>query len=99
MIPVLGIEGASIATLMGYVVSDVVCVIVLCRMKLMVISKRFIIASLIMTAFMFAWRLFLCTKTVFATIAAMFVAFLMVVLYHSELQKMISILKNRRAKT
>ena len=39
LIPVLGIEGASLATLMGYAISDVICVIVLCKMKLMVVDK------------------------------------------------------------
>jgi len=42
LIPILGIEGASIATLIGYLISDVVCAIVLCKMKLLVVEKRFI---------------------------------------------------------
>ena len=43
LIPVLGIEGAAIATLLGYVVSDVICVVVLCKMKLMVINFKFVL--------------------------------------------------------
>ena len=39
LIPALGIEGASIATLLGYIVSDIACVIVLCNMKLMMVLK------------------------------------------------------------
>lgn len=39
LIPIMGIEGAAIATLMGYLISVAICVIVLCRMKLMVIDE------------------------------------------------------------
>ena len=58
LIPVLGIEGAAVATLIGYVISDIICVVVLIKMKLMVISKRFILSSVIMVGFILMWRLF-----------------------------------------
>ena len=53
LIPIIGIEGASIATLVGYVVSIVLCVIVLLRMKLLTISFRFLL-SLIAFMIIFA---------------------------------------------
>lgn len=56
LIPVLGIEGAAIATLLGYAISNVLCVIVLCKMKLMVISGRFLAAVATMLAFVLVWR-------------------------------------------
>ena len=43
LIPYLGIEGASIATLSGYIVSLVICIVVLLKMKLITISKKFLI--------------------------------------------------------
>ena len=46
LIPVLGIEGASIATLSGYIVTVIVCMIVLSRMRLFVISKRCIVSAI-----------------------------------------------------
>lgn len=58
LIPILGIEGAAIATLMGYVISDIICVIVLINMKLMVVSGRFVASTLIMVGFVLLWRLF-----------------------------------------
>lgn len=51
LIPIIGIEGASIATLIGYTVTDIVCCCVLCRMKLMVISRRFFYITIIMAVF------------------------------------------------
>lgn len=57
LIPRIGIEGAAIATLIGYLISDIVCMVVLCKMKLMQISLRFMLAVLFMAIFMVLWRL------------------------------------------
>ena len=98
LIPILGIEGASIATLMGYVVSDIVCVIVLCRMKLMVVSRRFIIASLAMAGFMIVWRLVFSDIIIIGTLAAFVMTIIMLLLYKKEIKKLIGMIKNRKAK-
>lgn len=98
LIPVLGIEGASIATLMGYVVSDIICVIVLCRMKLMVVSQRFILASLIMAGFMIAWRLLFSDLPIIGTFAAIAVTSVMIFLYREETKRIINMSKNRKGK-
>ena len=58
LIPKIGIEGAAIATLIGYLISDVVCIIVLCRMKLMQVSVRFMVSVLFMAIFILLWRLY-----------------------------------------
>lgn len=96
LIPVLGIEGAAIATLMGYAVSDIVCVIVLCRMKLMVVSRRFIIASVTMTGFMIMWRLLFSGSILVGTIAAILISAIMVFLYREELRRIVSMIKSRK---
>ncbi|WP_163195530.1 oligosaccharide flippase family protein [Clostridium thermarum] len=59
LIPKIGIEGAAIATLIGYTISDIVVVVVLIRMKLMNISGRFLICTIIIGIFIVFWRLFL----------------------------------------
>lgn len=86
LIRIIGIEGASIATLCGYILSDVICVIVLCRMNLMTISKRFIISILITITYFILWRLLFSDKLIvgilFATIATVMVA----LLYLNELK-------------
>ena len=96
LIPVLGIEGASIATLMGYVVSDVICVIVLCSMKLMVVSKRFIVASLIMMAFLIIWRLTFSKLLLVGTFSAMLLTAILTMLYKNDIGKALKILKKER---
>lgn len=95
LIPVLGIEGASIATLAGYVVSDIVCMIVLCRMKLMVISKRFILAVLIMAIYMLLWRLIFSKDIFMGTGIAVLVVITYLLIYKSDLMKFIHMLKRK----
>jgi len=58
LIPQLGIEGAGLATLIGYFVSLVLVSIVLIRMNLLVISPRFYAAVMILSICFIIWRLF-----------------------------------------
>ena len=58
LIPVLGIEGAAIGTLLGYVVSVIICVCVLKRNKLLNIYSRFIKATFSTCIFYLVWRTF-----------------------------------------
>ena len=96
LIPILGIEGAAIATLMGYVLSDIVCIWVLSRMKLMLISKRFIFATLIMAAYLVTWRLLLCEDIVLATVIALLLTCIMALLYRSDILRFISLIISRK---
>lgn len=96
LIPVIGIEGASIATLIGYIVSDIICVIVLCKMKLMVVSFRFIIATLSMALFFCVWRLLIPKNILLGLLAAVAMTLVMVVLYRDELNMIISRIKGRK---
>ena len=99
LIPILGIEGAAIATLLGYVVSDIVCVIVLCRMKLMVCSPRFIMASIVMAAYLILWRLFISDRILMGTIAAIELTCVMLCFYKSEIKLLIRSVRQRKGKT
>lgn len=93
LIPVLGIEGASIATLLGYVVSDIICVIVLCKMKLMVIEPKFILATLIMLIYMISWRMVFSSRVLIGTICAIVVSIIMIFLYRNDLKKLFTMKK------
>lgn len=55
--PILGIEGSALATLIGYMITVLICCIVLTKMKLIIISKRFFIDCLIVSAFFIFWRM------------------------------------------
>lgn len=86
LIPKLGIEGAAIATLLGYVVSDVICVAILCRMELMVVSTRFFVISGITALYFIIWRLLLYAEPSLSSLGLAFVVSVgFVYLYKHEL--------------
>ncbi len=65
LIPRIGIEGAAIATLAGYFVADVVCMVVLYNMNLMIVTMRFIFVFIAVAIFMLFWRVFFVEKELF----------------------------------
>lgn len=95
LIPILGIEGAAVATLMGYIVSDIVCTIVLCRMKLMVVSGRFIAASVSMALFMIVWRISFSSNVVGGTMGAMAVSAILIAFYRKDIVKLVHMTKTK----
>lgn len=95
LIPILGIEGAAIATLIGYIVSDAICVIVLCRMKLMVVSGKFVVSAGLMIIFLSVWRLFFSKHTFVGTILAIIVTITYMYLYKEDLKKVCAMIKGK----
>lgn len=93
LIPILGIEGASLSTLVGYIASDIVCVVVLCKMRLMVVSKKFIIATLLMIIFLLVWRILFNTNIAVGIFLAIALTISYVLLYSSDLKNLINVLK------
>ncbi len=87
LLPKIGIEGAAIATLVGYTVSDIICVIVLKKMNLMVASKRFIFAIIIFLAYLFSWRLFFPCNALLGIGLAIIISGIFVLLYKEEIKK------------
>ena len=98
LIPVLGIEGASIATLCGYVVSDIICVIVLCRMKLMFIEVRFIKAAFSMLVYIIIWRFWFSTDPIIGSLFAFILLLVMIGLYKEEWEIIHEKIRNRLKK-
>ena len=96
MIPQIGIEGAAIASLLGYVVSDVICAIVLLKMKLMVISRRFISASVLMAVYFFAWRWLAVRSIIKGTLMAIVFSGIFVWLYRNEVNSIFRKISRKR---
>ena len=96
LIPVLGIEGAAIATLAGYAISDIVGVLVLQKMNLFRIQPRFIAASGMMLAYILLWRLIIKDNVLISFMAAVLASFLMVLLYRKDLTKLLESLKGKK---
>ena len=93
LIPVLGIEGASLATLMGYAISDVICVIVLCRMKLMVVEKKFIFATLGMAVFFVMWRILIPSNAIFGLVLALVFSLYCMFLYRVDINRLVKMVR------
>lgn len=93
LIPVLGIEGAAVATLVGYIMSNFVCAIVLCKMKLLIISKRFLLTVFIMAMYMIFWRLMFVNKSFVGTVVAIFILFIYFFIYRKDVRKLINIFR------
>ena len=98
LIPILGIEGASIATLVGYLVSVIICVAVLIRMNLMVISGRFCFSFLIMICYMLLWRLLFNSSLIIGTVCAIALTLIMIGIYRNDIMVFIKMITNREGK-
>lgn len=85
LIPVLGIEGASIATLLGYCVSDVICVIVLYNMRLISLDKRFLIATVGILAYFVIWRTAVKSNYTLGVICAIVITLFFTYLYREPI--------------
>lgn len=90
LISKIGMEGAAIATLIGYVVSDLLGVIVLNKMKLHIISFRFTLSCILMIAFILIWRLFILHNVVMSL--ALSIVFCVVIgwLYKTDIKLLFS---------
>ena len=68
-------------------------------MKLMIISKKFIIVIIGMIGFMFAWRLLFSHMIVIGTLAALMMTICISFFYKEELKKIGTYIKNRKTST
>ena len=85
LIPMMGIEGAAIATLTGYAISVCICVIVLTKMNLAEISLKFKFLSLLLIIFMLIWRNALIANIATSTALAIAYVMISVALYRTEI--------------
>ena len=89
LIPRIGIEGAAIATLLGYLVSDIITVIVLQKMRLMDIDVRFIFLSIVLFFYFIVWRLFASESTFTGTILAIVFTAISLLTYRKDFSRLL----------
>lgn len=98
LIPKIGIEGASIATLVGYILSITLCVIVLLKMKLLVMPWRLLVAIGLFAALFVVMRLnAFSVYYVNIPLAIVYIAVL-VILYWKDIKGLKQRMKNRKNK-
>ena len=94
LIPILGIEGAGIATLAGYMVALFVCVIVLIKMKLLELSQKFSIAVLLFAANSCSWYVYAKENLVMGIVIAVCFFIAYILLYRKEISVVLKNIKN-----
>ena len=85
LIPVIGIEGAAIATMIGYIITNIINCFVLIKLKLIAITKRFIYAVLFTVIYFLGWRFLYKESMIIATIIAIAVTIAYGFLYKKEI--------------
>ena len=86
LIPILGIEGASIATLIGYICSISICTLVLLKMHLIVVNKNLLLSAGTFMAYFLLWRFTFNKSDVISLIVAIIVEVIFLIMYKDFLK-------------
>lgn len=84
LIPLLGVEGAGLATLLGYILTVLLASLVLMRMKLLIVTGRFLLAIGVMAMYFTVWRCCLINELGMSLGAAVLGTVILLVLYRQE---------------
>ena len=84
LIPLLGVEGAGLATLLGYILTVLLASLVLMRMKLLIVTGRFLLAIGVMAMYFTVWRCCLINELGMSLGAAVLGTVILLVLYRHE---------------
>ena len=98
LIPTIGIEGAAIATLVGYICSNIIGCIAFYRMKLMIISRKFVLSFMFVIIYVLFWRLVCIRNTMISLVLACFTVMVISSFYKTEIVFAVNKLKNRKIK-
>ncbi|MCR5419588.1 MAG: polysaccharide biosynthesis C-terminal domain-containing protein [Lachnospiraceae bacterium] len=96
LIPRIGIEGAAVATLSGYIVALIIAAAVLSRMKLFKVSVRFPAASVVMLLVMLLWRLLLSDNMPAMLVLSVAGVIIIMLLYIKDLRFLVNRIKVRK---
>lgn len=96
MIPAVGIEGASIATLLGYIISILLCVIILKKMKLININVKIYVNVIVFVSFFAVWRILVHDSIILSIIFGIIAECLYLFIYKDILASVIGRLKKRK---
>ena len=84
LIPILGVEGAGLATLLGYILTVLLASLVLMRMKLLIVTRRFLLAIGVMAMYFIVWRCWLINELGMSLSSAVLGTAILLVLYRHE---------------
>lgn len=100
LIKPLGIEGAAIATLVGYIITIIVVCTITWNMKIMEISKRFLVGSVVTIGYLFICRIFIQKNTPYQVLLSAISIGIYLLMYKDEIKRLfkkgISMLRVKR---
>ena len=79
LIPVMGIEGAALATFIGYLFTVIAIILVLTRRNQMILQIDFYISSMLTVAFYIVWRLYLRSSLIGILLGALTLSIILIV--------------------
>lgn len=90
LIPLIGIEGAAIGTLVGYIVSIVITATILIRMGLLRISYKFYVLSLSLLAYFLLWRFAMRDLLLIPLVISIFILIGYCILFKKDIKQLIN---------
>ncbi|MEG1255958.1 oligosaccharide flippase family protein [Clostridium sp.] len=85
LIPIMGIEGASIGTMIGYLTAVLICYFTCVRLKLIISKPRILISLGIFTTYLVVWRVFLVNKFWVTALFSIITVMIYIFLFKEEL--------------
>lgn len=93
----IGIEGAAIATILGYIISITICLLLLRKMKLIFVSHKFLINVVVFGIYFAAWRTFLHTRGLLSIFIALIAIAFYLCMYMEAIKKAIKSITRKRS--
>ena len=91
----IGIEGASIATVAGYILSNLICLFLLKKIELIIINRAVFLNSAIMVVYFLLWRFVFCENFTASVLSAVIVEGVYAYSYKHQLRKCLAKVLNR----
>ena len=99
LIPIIGIEGAAVATLLGYVASVIIAVIILTKIKLMKLSFKFLGCTALTLIYILLWRFLSQEKIVIGIVLGVVVIVGLLMIYRKDILLLLQGLKKKKTET
>lgn len=98
LIPVMGIEGASIATMTGYIIAVLVVYFITLRANLIDSEKRIVLSIGIFLVYLLIWRLFTFNSVILSIVLTVIFLGIYLFIYKSEVESVIKCIKRLKYK-
>ena len=89
LIPLLGVEGAGVATLLGYVLTVFSASVVLVRMRLLIVRVRFLVSVCVMVIYFIIWRCWFINALGVGLLLSVLGTMIMLIFYRYEVGQLI----------